>query len=370
MSETAHALGTTRTQLLDVIHVAGLAPSLHNTQPWRFHVTPDRLELWADRSRQLHVADPDGRELRIACGAALFNLRLALLGVGVRPLVSVVPDPDRPDLIAVVRRGGTRPASPQVKELLRAVPLRRTNRRPFADAEVATSARYELRRAAIEEGAWLDLVTDPDIRVELSGLAREAHDLQVSDPEFVAELDAWTGHVAERRDGVPARSGGPLPPPNSTWVFRDFTKGSGATGRIYEAEPLIGVLSVHGDGPRQDVRAGEALERVLLTATVHGLAASFLSQLVEVPGARDRVRQLTSGTRPPQVVMRIGHGWPVAATPRRPLDEILVEDRPQDRGSTERRSAELDPDAAQPPGPQREHPRRGSAGPHPMQPTP
>lgn len=328
MIETASSLGLTAPQIVQVVRAAGLAPSLHNTQPWRFRPTTDTLELYADRSRRLPVADPGGKELRLACGAALFNLRIALLELGVRPTVSVLPDPARPDLIAEVRSSGYRQPSPVVLRFARAIPARHTNRRPFTDSRVPMDARHALRRAAVEEGAWLDLVTDPEERWALSRLARSAHDRQMADPAFVSELQAWTGRSEDRADGVPARAGGPLPPPNSTWVLRDFSGGGAAPGHTYEADPVIGVLSAHDDGPREEVRAGEALQRVLLTATVHGLAVSFLSQLVEVPEARSSLQRLVSGTKPPQVVLRIGHGWPVPRTPRRdPLDLIDDETR-------------------------------------------
>ncbi|RTL69546.1 MAG: nitroreductase [Pseudonocardiaceae bacterium] len=323
MIETAGSLGLTAPQLVQLVRAAGLAPSLHNTQPWRFRATTDTIELYADQTRRLPVADPDGKELRLACGAALFNLRIALLELGVRPTVSVLPDPGNPDLIAEVRSSGHRRPSPVVRRLAPAIPVRRTNRRPFADSRVPTEARHALRRAAVEEGAWLDLVTDPEDRWALSRLARTAHEKQMADPAFVAELQAWTGHSEDRTDGVPAHAGGPLPPPNSTWVLRDFSGGGGAQGRAYEADPVIGVLSAHDDGPREEIRTGEALQRVLLTATVEGLAVSFLSQLVEVPEARTSLQRLVSGRRPPQVVLRIGHGWPVPRTPRRDPRDLL-----------------------------------------------
>jgi hypothetical protein len=325
MGTITQALGLSEEQVRGLLQTAALAPSLHNTQPWRFRLTPDWIEVHVDRGRNLRVADPDGRELRIAGGAALFNLRLGLIGLGIRPLVTVLPDPGNPDLVAIVRRGGRRRATPEQQRLLAAVPRRRTNRRPFADVPVASPARYELRRAATEEGAWLHLVTDPQHRFELGRMARQAHQRQSADPAFLAEIAAWTGHEAGRPDGVPAAAGGPQPLSNGAWVMRDF---SGGTGRIdgpdFEAEPLIGVLSVHTDGPREEIRAGEALERVLLTATVHGLSVSFLSQLVEIPDVRDRMRRLLSGTRPPLAVLRIGHGWPVAATPRLRVEDLVL----------------------------------------------
>ncbi|WP_037040289.1 Acg family FMN-binding oxidoreductase [Pseudonocardia halophobica] len=324
MIETRGGLGLTGPELQDVLHAAALAPSLHNSQPWRFRITADGIELHADPERRLRVADPSGREMRLACGAALFNLRLALTGHGVRPLVTVLPNPLEPELIAVVRRGGGRPPTPAERRLLAAVPHRRTNRRPFATAAVANMARHALRRAALDEGAWLDLVTDPGHRAALSLLARRAHERQIADPAFVAELDRWTAREQGHPDGVPLSAAGPVPWPNAAWVMRDFSGGTGSDHE-YEADPLIAVLSVHGDGPREEIRAGQAMERVLLTATADGLASSFLSQLVEVPDVREQMRRLISGARPPQVVLRIGHGWPVPGTPRRQVPELLFD---------------------------------------------
>ncbi|SDH63350.1 Acg family FMN-binding oxidoreductase [Pseudonocardia oroxyli] len=323
MIETTATLGLGEPALHDVLRAASRAPSLHNTQPWSFRVSEHAIELWADRTRQLRVADPSGRELRIACGAALLNLRLALLGQGVKPLVSVLPDPTQPDLVAIVRRGGTRRATPAQRRLLEAIPRRHTNRTPFTDGAIASAALHDLRRAALDEGAWLHLVTDPAQRTELSDLARHAHEVQVSDPAFAAELERWTGHDEPRSDGVPAASGGPLPRPNSVWVMRDFTRGNGKPDPGFEADPIIAVLTAHSDGPHEEVRAGEALERVLLTATTHGLSASFLSQLVEVPDARQSLRRMLGGFRPPLVVLRLGHGWPVPTTPRRPYPDLV-----------------------------------------------
>ena len=89
------ALGLSGPETVAVLETAALAPSVHNTQPWSFRVAPDVIELHLDPARRLPVADPDDQELRLACGAALFNLRLALLARGVRPAVALYPDPAR-----------------------------------------------------------------------------------------------------------------------------------------------------------------------------------------------------------------------------------------------------------------------------------
>jgi hypothetical protein len=327
MTDVPAALGLSPRDTAAVLETAGLAPSVHNTQPWAFCLKPEVIELHADPARRLPVADGHDRELRIACGAALFNLRLALHGRGVRPDVTRFPDRGRPGLIADVRRGGTAPIGPETIHLLAAVGRRRTNRHPFSEMPVASPQQQELCRAADIEGSTLHLVHDPDRRRRLSELARRAHRTQMADPAFRAELAAWTGTPAERHDGVPVSASGPLPAPQDRWVLRDFTAGTGrdrVPGKDFEDEPLIAVLTATLSGALGDVQAGEALQRVLLTATVEGLAVSFLSQLVEVPDVRDAVERLVGTIRPPAVVLRIGYGWPTTRTLRRPVADLLV----------------------------------------------
>jgi nitroreductase len=323
MNVTPGALGLTGEQVDNLLTTAGRAPSLHNSQPWRFRLTPQAIELHADPERRLPAADADDRELRIACGAALFNLRLALHGLSIRPVVTILPDRRRPTLLAVVRPGGRKPATPEQQRLLRAVPQRRTNRHPYTDTPVTMQEQYALRRAAQDEGAWLHLV-DPLQRRPLKQIAKKAHETQMSDPQFRAELQHWLTDTGD--SGVPATAAGPLPEPQDQWVLRDFTGGNvppRVPGKDFETEPLIGVLTPYLSGAEGEIQAGQAMQRVLLTATAGGLATSFLSHLVEVPPAREQLRRLIGATQPPQVVLRIGHGWPVPTTPRRNAADLL-----------------------------------------------
>lgn len=288
-------LGLTAEQVDDLLSTADRAPSPHDSRPWRFRVTTHTIELHAVAERALPVADPHGREQRMACGAALFTLRLALHAHRIRPIVTLMPAHDRPDLLAVIRHGGTKEPTPLQTRLLLAVPALRTGRRPFRADAVALPERHALRRAAIDEGAWLQLVHDGPRRAAVRALVLWADRLQGADPGFRAELATW-GTVR---------------------------LGDGEPGPDLEDEPLIAVLTSHLPGATAEVQVGQALARVLLVATAGGLATSLLPQVVEVPRIREELRRLVGGARPPQAALRVGYAWPVDATPRRDDGDLL-----------------------------------------------
>lgn len=317
--------GLSAEQVRQALQAATRAPSLHNVQPWRFRCTPSSIELHADLARELPAADPDNRELYLACGAALLNLRLTIRGFGLYPDVRLFPEHRRPELLATVRPGGRNMPTPVERRLIAAIPRRRTNRRPFVDEEFTGPERDALRRAAEAERSWLALLV-PEQLPKLRQLVQQAHFLQREDPAFVAEWERWTGRPFGESDGVPLSSGGPVPEAHDEWTLRDFTAGQGqgrVKGKDFESEPLIAVIGSFHDLPMARVLAGQAMQRVLLTATDHGLSASFLSQVVEVPETRRKLRTLIGGGLWPQAVLRLGRGSPVPETPRRLLEEVV-----------------------------------------------
>ncbi|MGW4528290.1 Acg family FMN-binding oxidoreductase [Amycolatopsis sp. NPDC004378] len=309
-------------QVKSVIGAAVLAPSTHNTQPWRFRCTPAGLELHADPDRALPVADADRRELLVSCGAALFNLRAAIHALGAHPATTLFPRRDDPTLLAVIGPFAARRPDPRMVQLADAIPRRHTNRTPFAPDGIPGSLVAELRHAAEVEQAWLPQLSAKQLE-RLRELVHKAHHAQVADPAFRREWDSWTARAPDCRDGVPEYAAGATPSTNGGWVLRDF--GSSPRDRTDHSEPLVVVIGSFDDTPADRVRAGQAMQRVLLTATAAGFDASFVSQPVEVPVVRTELRALLGGGLWPQIVLRLGRGTPVPWTPRRSLTDVLLE---------------------------------------------
>lgn len=311
-----------RKALLDCVHAATAAPSLHNSQPWAFRLRRGAVDVYADPPRRLPVLDPAGREQLISVGAALFNLRLALRQAGYRSDVTLFPAPEDTDLVARVTAIHPAPVTPTVEALAAAIPHRHTNRRPFAHTPVPADVLEQFRDAARKEGAAL-AVASPPARDAILGMARSADRWLRARPGYRHELARWTGHDL-RHDGVPAAAAGPWDA-LETVPIRDFTELSSLPrpSDKFEPYPTILMLATDGDQRADWVRAGQALQRVLLTATWRGLATTPIGQPVEVPAVRRMLIDPSAGLWV-QMVLRIGYGQPVGRTPRRPLADVLL----------------------------------------------
>jgi nitroreductase len=314
--------GFTVEQLRAAATDAVRAPSLHNTQPWRFRLRDGGIELSVDPLRRLPATDPSGWGARIACGAALFNLRLALAVAGTPATARLRPYPTEPDVVARLLPAVPRRPTPTEQALHAAIGRRFSNRTPFWPDPVPADVRWRLGEAARAEQCWLELVIGIGAVDAFAEIARSAHRVLERDPAYVAERVEWI-RSEPSPDGVPTWAGGLRSEPQDLLPRPDFGGRRRAPGRDYEPEPLVAVLGSAGNTATDQVTAGQALQRVLLTATDAGLGVSMLSQPIEVPGAREALRLSLGRFGTPQMVMRIGYGQPGTATPRRRVDEVL-----------------------------------------------
>lgn len=299
-----------------------LAPSVHNTQPWRMRLTPRGLELRADRTRDLPVIDARHQALEVSCGAALFALRLsAAARLGRRPLVDVLPEGKDNDLLAVIHAGEHDEPGHHLRELHALLPERTTYRGPFLSAEKRPEVLAALSDAASAEGARL--VYPDDVREQaVIELVREAEFRWVRDAEYRAEVRQWTGG---RDDGVPSSAWGAR-----DWQVprRDFSVGSDRPQPTAASHAgTIALLLTPGDGVGEHLQAGQALLRVLLEATAAGVAVTPLQQAVERPYLRRLLPgAYASAGESVQAVLCLGEPaplWESPPTPRRPVEDVL-----------------------------------------------
>jgi Nitroreductase family len=308
--------------LEQLISAAVAAPSVHNTQPWRYRLnrTTATLELHAAPERMMRHADPHGRALHLSAGASLFNLRIAVAHAGWNPVVRLLPGHTEPTLLATVRLAGPRMGGGVHRtDLYGAIWRRHSSRFPFSDRPLPQALVTELVDAARTEGATAYLPGRQET-ARLLGLTAEAERRNAGDEQRCAESHRWV-HAGPPH-GIPAAARGARDAAAHLPV-RELADRGEAGRATFEPTPTVAVLATAYDTPADWLRAGQALEHMLLTATDHGARASLLHQALEWPDLRWALRDTARGPGHVQMLIRLGYGPAGPATPRRGVDEVL-----------------------------------------------
>ena len=317
-----------RTTVRAVISLANRAPSVQNSQPWRWRIGPSSIHLFADAGRALPAIDPEGRDLRVSCGAALHHLRVALLAAGLGARVHRLPDPAHPTHLAAVEPHPDQP-SPDDLALARAIENRRTDRRVFSTWPVPPEMLAVLQAAAARQGALLRVLDRESDRQAVIRLVEHAAVEQALAPDTSQEIAAWSGRSRGAREGVPAAN---VPAePAGTMPMRHFAGSEQPQSRLGSDETdgtVFALLATPGDSAVEQLQAGEALSAVLLEATRFGLATDPISQPLEIRATRAELgAALLGGTAEAQVLLRLGwapmSATPVPATGRRPVTDTI-----------------------------------------------
>ncbi|GAA1255423.1 Acg family FMN-binding oxidoreductase [Streptomyces javensis] len=316
-----------------LISAAVAAPSIHNTQPWRYRLNPDTvtLEVRAAPERALRYADPMGRALSVSAGAAVFNLRVAVAHFGWDPVVQLLPYRSQPDLLATVRLAA--PPTDRAErrdhghdDLYDVIWRRHSSRSPYSARRLPARVLCDLTEAARANGATLWLA-DPEETSRLLRLTAEAERRVSGDPHRLAESRTWIRDIGPY--GIPPAALGPrdatgrLPMRDYVGPRPDGRRGDDLPAAPFETRPTIAVLTTDQDRRTDWLRAGQALEHVLLLATSHAVRASLLHQALEWSDLRWSLSDAHPGPGHVQMLIRLGYGPVGPATPRNGAAEAL-----------------------------------------------
>lgn len=315
-------------QIEFLLRYAILAPSGHNTQPWSFRIVPDGVEVYADLSRRLSVVDGANRELFMSVGAAITNLRVAAAHFGFETAVLYHPRSDDIAAVALVSIRETCCPDSAFTRLFRAIPARHTNRQYFADRPIDDAALATVCDFIDEQPDTIRFILPHD-RARTAQMIAEGDRQLMNNPAFRKELAEWMRpNEPQSADGI-CGDGFGLPGPLAAlgpWLMRSVDLGPSQSKHDRElAENAAGMLVITADDDRTSlIRAGEALERLLLLLTSLGIEYSFLNAPVEVDPLRRELWSMIRSPKPPQLLLRIGYTTPVRRPmPRRPVRQVV-----------------------------------------------
>jgi hypothetical protein len=314
-----------------LLRFAVLAPSGHNTQPWSFRVTPDGVEVYADYTRRLAIVDPADRELLMSIGAAIANLRVAAAHFGFDTSVLYETRPEESLPVALITVRETCAPEGGLGHLFQAIKERHTNRRRFSTQPIEPQAMAAVRAFLGKHRDVVELITAPQEKQYIAHLIEKGDYIQMGDPGFRKELAAWIRpNAAGDPDGIPgdALAGVPDALSNAApWVVEHVNPAAiqaRQDRKAAETAPALIIVKANDDRVHL-LQAGEVLELLLLTLTLHGVQYAFMNQAIEVETLRGRLASMLTTDEPPQLLFRVGYAPPVSRpAPRRPLESVLT----------------------------------------------
>jgi nitroreductase len=305
-----------------LLRYAVLAPSSHNTQPWRFRLHDDAVDIFADETRWLRSADADRRELYISVGCALENLLIAGEHFGLEAEIAWFPTPGDPWWVARLNwRHAPANSFWRAPEWFAAITARHTNRQDFAIQPLPEALKQALDESLADPNVRLTLLEDAEVRDAVEALIVEADARLFADPDWRKELGYWlskgvfgTGWLMSRVASLAV-------------TYLDMGKGVARhDADRFEHAAVIGCLQLQEVSPLRQVQAGQSFERLFLAATHHGIQLQPMNQILQLPALRDRLaRLLDAEPASTQLMFRLGRADDEGHSPRRPLGDVLFD---------------------------------------------
>jgi nitroreductase len=306
------------------VALACRAPSLHNSQPWRWVLGSQDLSLFSDPDRILPATDAFGRQMVLSCGAALNHLHYAFASLRWTSVIDRLPHSQGRQCLATIGLAPAQGLSDTDDRMATAITRRRTERLPMDPPGRWDQTFAQVTELAAQSGTHLEVIGEHG-RPALEAMSRRLSGLRRADPVYQAELRWWAGHSLYP-EGIPAEAL-PAARHRTVAVEREFPPGNvtSDTGNEDDRAAIL-LLSTPSDSRLDWVRCGEALSAVLLACTDRGLATCTVTHLTESGAVRTALRELSDGDGLPQVLVRVGRSTrpaPTTAVSRRPLSEIL-----------------------------------------------
>jgi hypothetical protein len=313
-------------KLAFLLNYAILAPSSHNSQPWKFNVTNDSILVFADKSRWLQVADADQRELYISLGCALENLIIAADQFGYN--TSVVYFPGENDLVAelLLQSAADFVTPSRDSRLFSAILSRQTNRNPFEPQDISDADLETIKSLCSDPDVGVFITRDSAIKKGFQDLVVQANGIQYSDANFKSELGHWLGQGVMGPTGVQAKMA------QLEVVFLDVgPEQTEKDALLINSTPYLGFISTANNDRVSSIKAGRILERFWLCATALGISLHPMNQALEVQQTKANLTRLLSAQseimqmQQVQQAFRLGYAKPVLEhSTRRPLEEVLI----------------------------------------------
>jgi nitroreductase len=309
-------------QVKFLLRYAILAPSSHNTQPWKFKVQNNTLSVYADLTRWLKVADSDQRELRISIGCSLENLCVAAQHFGLKGEVNYFPDNNNSELVSFItfNPSGSKESYNHVN-LFSAITKRTTNHNPFEDRTLEPEHQNELFQTCNDSSLTLELISDSERKMKIEDLIVQADAMQFSNPAWREELAYWLGKGVFGTSWIISKVA------KLAVTYLDLSKGTmKKDASLFMSAPVFAVISSQTNDAETHIRVGRLFERISLAATLLGLHVHPMSQVLEFSELKAALSQmLEDEDKIPQHTFRLGYSEPEREhTPRRPIEEVLI----------------------------------------------
>lgn len=326
--ERQRRLLTGSPDLRELVRMATLAANGHNTQPWKFALSGEKVAILPDFARRTPVVDPDDHHLFVSLGCAAENLVIASAAHGRGSEVVIGPGPQPQVDISLF------PAETSRQDLYQAIPLRQSTRSVYDGQPVSAADMTLLEQSAQEDGVSVQFFTAASDREAILDFVIQGNSAQMDDPAFVKELAEWIrfspSRAVETGDGLfGACSGNPVLP---EWIGRTlfgivFRKGSENDKYRDQIRSSAGIAVFVGDksDPEHWIKVGRSFQRFALQATALGIRNAHVNQPIEVPAVRPAFsRWLGKPNVRPDLVVRFGRAPALPMSLRRPVSAVLA----------------------------------------------